>query len=60
MNQPENCKKKCEWMECLAGMGLAGAGRCFLMGGWWMFCCPHFIDEEPYLYLYLHGKMKEK
>ncbi|MBW1666869.1 MAG: hypothetical protein JRJ66_02220 [Deltaproteobacteria bacterium] len=35
-------KIKCDFVECYAGMGLAGSGHCFLDGAWWMQCCPEF------------------
>ena len=46
---PEECKRKCEWFTCAAGMGLAGQGRCFLSGAWWMQCCPEYQDEDDFL-----------
>ncbi len=46
---PIECQLKCEWLSCLAGMGIAGNGHCFLNGAFWMPCCPNFIDEEDWI-----------
>jgi len=37
---------KCDWLNCMAGMGLAGGLTCFLSGIWWHHACPCFIDED--------------
>ncbi len=47
--QPINCRLRCAWIDCYAGLGLAGSGFCFAYGAWWMFCCPEFKDEDDYL-----------
>ena len=60
ISKDENQRIRCNFIDCLAGMGLAGSGRCFLNGAWWMECCGNFIDEEPFLYLYLHGRLNAK
>ncbi len=46
---PYGVKLKCAFIDCLAGMGLAGSGRCFLHGMWWHPSFPNFIDEETYM-----------
>lgn len=46
---PEECSLKCQWLYCVAGMGIAGSGSCFLNGAWWMPCCPEFVDEDRFL-----------
>ena len=38
-------KIKCNYLKCLAGMGIAGNGCCFL-GGNAKSNCKKFIDEE--------------
>ena len=47
--QPLNGKLRCEWRECLSGMGIVGNGQCFLGGAWWAFCCPEFINEKDWI-----------
>ena len=42
---PEESRLKCEWLDCVAGLGLAGSGLCHRGGAWWMQCCPVFRDE---------------
>lgn len=39
----------CNYKRCYAGMGVAGARRCFLRGDWKDPSCPNFIDEEEKL-----------
>jgi len=45
----DSCTWKCDWLHCLAGMGLAGNGCCFLFGMWWHSACPCFEDEDETL-----------
>lgn len=45
----EESKIKCDFINCFAGMGLAGGGRCFAYGAWWMNDCPNFKDEDEWL-----------
>ena len=42
---PESSTRKCEWLTCCAGSGLAGRGWCFASGAWWMPCCPAYQEE---------------
>ena len=46
---PLDSKRKCGWITCFAGMGLAGTGYCFAGGMWWAFSCPEYQDETEYL-----------
>lgn len=39
---------KCQWLSCMAGTGLAGSGRCFLAGSWWIEECPQYENEDIY------------
>jgi len=43
---PENQQPKCDYVHCMAGMGLVGGGRCFLKGEWWNKKCPQFKRDE--------------
>jgi len=43
---PANQRAKCDFIHCMAGMGLAGNGCCFLNGEWWKENCPQFKREE--------------
>jgi hypothetical protein len=45
---PEDETAKCNWLYCVAGMGLAGSGRCFLWGDPRNPYCPKFEDEETW------------
>ncbi len=47
--QPENCKVRCQWIDCYAGLGLAGSGFCFAAGQWWADCCAEYVNEDDYL-----------
>jgi len=47
--QPISCRIKCEFLDCVAGMGLAGSGTCFNGGAWWMQCCPEYKNENEFL-----------
>jgi len=38
----------CKWLSCLAGTGLAGNGRCFIGGQWWLKDCPEYESEDIY------------
>ncbi len=49
MTRPEECKIKCDFIHCFAGMGMAGAGICFLGGMWWAANCGKFVDEDEKL-----------
>ncbi len=49
MYREEGCKICCDFIHCLAGMGEAGNGQCFLNGAWWMTSCPNFADEDECL-----------
>lgn len=44
-----NHKIKCEFIDCFAGMGLAGTGICFLKGIWWHQSCPMYKNENEAL-----------
>ncbi len=46
---PLESHRKCEWIDCYAGMGLAGMGHCFAGGAWWMMSCPEYRNEEEWL-----------
>ena len=46
---PEESSRKCEWLTCYAGSGLAGRGWCFASGAWWMQCCSSYKDKEEFL-----------
>lgn len=35
----------CDWLNCMAGMGIAGSGICFLRGEWDNAECPQFRYE---------------
>ena len=43
-------KMRCQWLWCAAGMGIAGNGRCFLGGHWWMKDCPEYQPFWAYSY----------
>ena len=47
--QPIDSKLRCEWLDCYAGMGLAGMGWCFAGGLWWHPSCPGYQSEDEYL-----------
>ncbi len=49
MNRPEECRPKCNFLDCYAGMGLAGNGNCFANGSWWLPSCPEFKDEKEWI-----------
>jgi hypothetical protein len=36
---------KCDWLNCEAGIGIAGCGCCFLHGEWWKKKCKQFKKE---------------
>ena len=38
---------RCNFLDCIAGIGLGGRGVCSLRGAWWMRDCPNFtgLDE---------------
>jgi hypothetical protein len=36
---------RCNWLECMAGCGIAGSGVCFLKGEWWKKKCSQFKKE---------------
>ena len=40
---------KCRWLECFAGLGLAGHGICCARGAWDKENCPDFETEEDFL-----------
>lgn len=40
---------KCSWLDCVAGMGLAGLGSCFSHGMWWHPSCPRHENEDEFL-----------
>ena len=40
---------KCNYVDCAAGMGLAGNGRCFLCGEWDNADCPKFKSNEDFI-----------
>ena len=42
-------RPKCPFLKCLAGMGVAGSGHCFLSGNPDDWVCSEFIDELIYL-----------
>lgn len=39
----------CNFIDCLAGLGLAGMGVCFLRGDWADLDCPKFKDEVEWV-----------
>ena len=46
---PVDGQAKCDFVHCMAGMGLAGNGHCFLNGEWWNPKCPQFkrdVEEK--------------
>jgi hypothetical protein len=51
---PVNEVPKCNFLDCAAGLGLAGHGRCFLRGDWEDSDCPKFQTEEEFI-----GKREE-
>jgi len=50
---------ECDFLYCLAGMGLAGSGRCFLFGDPKDPNCPKFEDEEIYLAIWEYEDLQE-
>uniref|UniRef100_A0A6H1Z9Z3 Uncharacterized protein n=1 Tax=viral metagenome TaxID=1070528 RepID=A0A6H1Z9Z3_9ZZZZ len=46
---PVEGKLKCEWLDCYAGLGVAGRGFCFAGGAWWMQCCPEYQQDDEFL-----------
>lgn len=52
---------KCNWLNCFAGMGLAGSGVCFLEGKWWLENCPCFKDDwRELVKLYAQSVLSEE
>jgi hypothetical protein len=45
---PEDEPIKCDYINCAAGMGVAGMGSCFLFGDPRNPNCPKFEDERLY------------
>ena len=37
---------KCNWLDCIAGCGIAGHGGCFLKGQWWKKNCKQFKKDD--------------
>lgn len=47
MIAPEDFKGvNCQWIKCIAGMGLAGRGICFKGGNWRLAKCPKYENED--------------
>jgi hypothetical protein len=46
---PVDERAKCKFITCVAGMGLAGMGTCFLGGEWDNPECPKFKDEQEFI-----------
>jgi len=46
---PVDVNPWCNFMDCVAGMGLAGRGICLLGGDWLDLNCPKFEDEDEWL-----------
>ena len=44
-----NRQLKCPFIDCFAGMGLAGLGRCGLHGMWWSISCPEYLNASEEL-----------
>ena len=40
---------KCPWIDCFAGMSLAGSGKCMAKGDWSDPDCPEYIKEDEFL-----------
>ncbi len=40
---------KCKWIDCYAGMGLAGNGRCFVKGNFKDPDCPVYKNEDKWI-----------
>ena len=47
---------KCNYLDCMAGMGLAGNGHCYLAGDPYIKNCPKFQDEKKIMGEYEDGK----
>ena len=45
---PIDATAKCNWLNCVAGCGLAGSGHCFLWGDPMNADCPKFENEAIY------------
>ena len=39
----------CNFITCIAGMGVAGVRRCVFHGRWWWHDCPEYRNEDEYL-----------
>jgi hypothetical protein len=46
LKNQRQCKLKCEFLDCVFGLGLAGRGYC--PGAWWMQCCPEYMTEDKF------------
>ena len=46
---PIDSEPACNFRKCLAGLGLAGMGTCFLKGDWADPNCPKFEDEAQWV-----------
>ena len=53
-------RPKCPFLKCLAGMGVAGNGCCFLRGNPDDPECVEFIDEEMFLREWKEEKGSQK
>lgn len=40
---------RCDFLTCMAGMGVAGNRHCFLRGDWRRADCSKYINEEKWL-----------
>jgi hypothetical protein len=47
-NENTDSVVNCNYIDCAAGMGLAGNGCCFLAGEWDNPDCPQYIKEEDF------------
>lgn len=56
-SMPIGPRPACDFLKCLAGMGLAGMGTCFLGGNWANPNCEKFMDQTAW---YLEGLLSER
>ena len=45
LDMPIDAEPVCNWLDCAAGMGVAGCGFCFLGGNPMEKNCPKFIPD---------------
>ncbi len=60
MRMPIDEEPCCNFLKCLAGLGLAGMGVCFLKGDWADPDCPKFEEEAEWILkrAFIEGKEK--